>query len=134
MFRKSFQKGFLTVLFSGGASPLRIWDRMVKFAQLFFPKIFYSFPSLFLWFLFFYFQIVNGHVKRVTDEDVRTLVLEMRGTNVATCYIFTPINPKEVLGITLPFLVMIIKNLKKYFSFEIQVRYYIFIILYFFQI
>lgn len=66
-------------------------------------------------------QVVNGHVKRVTDEDVRTLVLEMRGTNVATCYVYTPIDPKEVLGITLPFLVMIIKNLKKYFSFEIQV-------------
>ena len=64
---------------------------------------------------------MNGHVKRVTDEDVRTLVLEIRGTNVATCYIFSPIQPKQVLGITLPFFVMVIKNLKKYFSFEIQV-------------
>ncbi|KAK6620479.1 hypothetical protein RUM44_006880 [Polyplax serrata] len=93
MFRKAFQKGLLTVLYAGGSNPLKIWDRLV----------------------------VNGHVKRVTDEDVRTLVLEMRGTNVATCYVYTPIDPKEVLGITLPFLVMIIKNLKKYFSFEIQV-------------
>ncbi|KAL0267660.1 UNVERIFIED_CONTAM: hypothetical protein PYX00_009862 [Menopon gallinae] len=93
MFRKSFQKGFLTVLYAGGSSPLKIWDRMV----------------------------VNGHIKRLTDEDVRVLVLEMRGTNVATCYIYTPICPKEVLGIRLPFLVMIVKNLKKYFSFEITI-------------
>lgn len=64
---------------------------------------------------------MNGHVKRITDEDVRTLVLEMCGTNVATCYIYTPIDPKDTLGIKLPFLVMIIKNLKKYFSFEIMV-------------
>lgn len=68
-----------------------------------------------------FFQVTNGHIKRMTDEDVRVLVLEMRGTNVATCYIFTPICPKEVLGIRLPFLVMIVKNLKKYFSFEITV-------------
>ena len=67
---------------------------------------------------------MNGHVKRVTDEDVRTLVLEICGTNVATCYIYAPVDPKEVLGVRLPFLVMIIKNLKKYFSFEIMVSYF----------
>jgi hypothetical protein len=30
-------------------------------------------------------------------------------------------DPKRTLGIKLPFLVMIIKNLKKYFTFEVQV-------------
>ena len=30
-------------------------------------------------------------------------------------------DPKKTLGIKLPFLVMIIKNLKKYFTFEVQV-------------
>lgn len=43
------------------------------------------------------------------------------GTNVSTCFITAPLNPKETLGIKLPFLVMIIKNLKKYFTFEVQV-------------
>ena len=33
-----------------------------------------------------------------------------------------PADPKKTLGIKLPFLVMIIKNLKKYFTFEVQVH------------
>ena len=43
------------------------------------------------------------------------------GTNVSTIYISCPADAKQTLGIKLPFLVMIIKNLKKYFSFEVQV-------------
>lgn len=50
------------------------------------------------------------------------------GTNVTTAYITCPANESETLGIKLPFLVMIIKNvhigwfqLKKYFTFEVQV-------------
>ena len=43
------------------------------------------------------------------------------GSNVSTTYITTPDNEKQELGIKLPFLVMIIKNLKKYFSFEVQI-------------
>jgi len=43
------------------------------------------------------------------------------GTNVSTNYINAPLDPKKTLAIKLPFLVMIIKNLKKYFTFEVQV-------------
>jgi hypothetical protein len=43
------------------------------------------------------------------------------GTNVSTNYITCPADPQKTLGIKLPFLVMIIKNLKKYFTFEVQV-------------
>ena len=43
------------------------------------------------------------------------------GSNVTTCYVTAPLDPKQTLGIKLPFLVMIIKNLKKYFTFEVQV-------------
>ncbi|KAM7384371.1 hypothetical protein PAMA_011632 [Pampus argenteus] len=39
----------------------------------------------------------------------------------STTYITCPADPKKTLGIRLPFLVMIIKNLKKYFTFEVQV-------------
>ena len=63
----------------------------------------------------------NGHIKRITDNDIQSLVLEIEGTNVSTTYITCPQDPKKTLGIKLPFLVMIIKNLKKYFSFEVQV-------------
>uniref|UniRef100_A0A672GQP5 Cilia and flagella associated protein 20 n=1 Tax=Salarias fasciatus TaxID=181472 RepID=A0A672GQP5_SALFA len=61
-------------LYSIGSKPLQIWDRKVK----------------------------NGHIKRVTDNDIHSNVLEVEGTNVSTTYITCP-------------------NLKKYFTFEIQV-------------
>lgn len=43
----------------------------------------------------------------------------------STTYITCPADPKKTLGIKLPFLVMIIKNLKKYFTFEVQVCFWI---------
>lgn len=64
----------------------------------------------------------NGHIKRITDNEIQSLVLEIVGTNVSTTYVTCPADPKKTLGIKLPFLVMIIKNLKKYFTFEVQVR------------
>lgn len=65
--------------------------------------------------------VKNGHIKRITDQDVKSGVLEIAGTNVSTNYITCPADPKATLGVKLPFLVMIIKNLKKYFTFEVQV-------------
>ena len=40
---------------------------------------------------------------------------------MATTFVSAPCDPKGTLGIKLPFLVMIIKNMKKYFSFEVEV-------------
>ena len=70
------------------------------------------------------FQVRNGHIKRITDNDIQSLVLEIEGTNVSTTFITCPADPNKTLGIKLPFLVMIIKNLKKYFTFEVQVNLY----------
>lgn len=63
----------------------------------------------------------NGHIKRITDSDIQSSVLEIAGVNVSTTFITCPSDPKKTLGIKLPFLVMIIKNLKKYFTFEVTV-------------
>ena len=63
----------------------------------------------------------NGHIKRITDEDIQSSVLEIVSANVSTTYVTCPADPAKTLGIKLPFLVMIIKNLKKYFTFEVQV-------------
>ena len=63
----------------------------------------------------------NGHIKRITDNDIRSSVLEVMSTNVSTTFISCPGDATKTLGIKLPFLVMLIKNLKKYFSFEVQV-------------
>ncbi|XP_057671839.1 fibrous sheath CABYR-binding protein-like [Diorhabda carinulata] len=93
MFANTYQSGFISIFYSVGSNPLAIWDRQVK----------------------------NGHIRRVIDEDVKSLVLEVAGTNVATTYITCPIKPRASLGIRMPFLVMIIKNMKKYFTFEIQI-------------
>lgn len=62
----------------------------------------------------------NGHIKRLTDEDIQSLVLEVSSTNVSSTYITTPPG-KGTLGVKLPYLVMIIKNMKKYFTFEVEV-------------
>jgi hypothetical protein len=93
MFKNTFQSGFLSILYSIGSKPLQIWDKTVR----------------------------NGHIKRITDQDIQSSVLELCGTNVSTNYITCPADPKKTLGIKLPFLVMIIKNLKKYFTFEVTV-------------
>jgi hypothetical protein len=54
----------------------------------------------------------NGHIKRITDPDIQSSVLEIAGTNVSTTYVTCPADPKQTLGIKLPFLVMIIKNVR----------------------
>lgn len=51
----------------------------------------------------------------------QSFVLEVVGTNVSTTYITCPADPRKTLGIKLPYLVMIVKNMKKYFTFEVQV-------------
>jgi len=93
MFKNTYQSGFLSILYSIGSKPLQIWDKKVR----------------------------NGHIKRLTDSDIQSSVLEIMGTNVSTNYATCPADPNKTLGIKLPFLVMIIKNLKKYFTFEVTV-------------
>ncbi|XP_041984888.1 cilia- and flagella-associated protein 20-like [Aricia agestis] len=90
MFKNSYQRGLLSIFYSCGSNPLGLWDSEVQ----------------------------NGHIKRVTDSDVQSIVLEICSANVATTYISCP-KGNRTLSIKLPFLVMIVKNLKKYFSFEI---------------
>uniref|UniRef100_A0A915LRR4 CFA20 domain-containing protein n=1 Tax=Meloidogyne javanica TaxID=6303 RepID=A0A915LRR4_MELJA len=43
------------------------------------------------------------------------------GANVSTTYISCPLDPKKTLGIKLPFFFMTVKNLNKYFTFEVQI-------------
>lgn len=56
-----------------------------------------------------------------TTEEKATGVFTSVPSLCSTTYITCPADPKKTLGIKLPFLVMIIKNLKKYFTFEVQV-------------
>ncbi|KAI0982487.1 hypothetical protein GJ496_007481 [Pomphorhynchus laevis] len=93
MLRNTFQSGFLSILYSLGTSPLQLWDKNVK----------------------------NGHIKRITDEDIQSLVLEIMGENISNVFISCPADPRKSLGIKLPFFVLIVKNMDRYFSFEVQI-------------
>nr|XP_016924699.1 cilia- and flagella-associated protein 20 [Drosophila suzukii] len=94
MYRSAYQKGFLTVFYSVGSSPLNNWSSYTK----------------------------NGYIKRIYDEDIKSLVLEIMGSNVSTTFIHCPSECKEQLGIKLPFLVLLIKNMHKYFCFEVKIQ------------
>ncbi|KAG6451191.1 hypothetical protein O3G_MSEX006983 [Manduca sexta] len=62
-------------------------------------------------------EVQNGHIKRITDTEVNSIVLEIVSTNVATTFIRCP-KQNQILGIKLPFLVMIVKNLKRLYTEE----------------
>merc|ERR1712195_236108 len=74
MFKNTFQSGFLSILYSIGSKPLQIWEKKVR----------------------------NGHIKRMTDTDIQSCVIEIMGTNVSTNYISAPADPQKTLGITFP--------------------------------
>lgn len=92
MFRNTFQSGFLSILYSIGSKPLQLFEIKVK----------------------------NGSVKRITDEELRSLVLEIKSSNVSTTYITCPKIDKS-LGIKLPYFTMVAKNLDRFFTFEIEI-------------
>ncbi|KAL5150605.1 Cilia- and flagella-associated protein 20 [Glycine soja] len=126
MFKNTFQSGFLSILYSLGSKPLQIWTKKVR--AFLFPvtssaTVVYDHFRLIVKLRFYsrWHPIVNGHVKRPQDEDIQSNVLEIIGSNIQSTYITCPADPAATLGIKLPFLVLIVKNLMKYFTFEIQV-------------
>nr|XP_037873435.1 cilia- and flagella-associated protein 20 [Bombyx mori] len=64
MFKNTYQNGLLSIFYSCGSNPLALWDMEVK----------------------------NGHIKRLTDNEVNSVVLEIVSTNVATTFIRCPRN------------------------------------------
>jgi len=93
LFRSSYQAGLFSVFYSIGSKPLQLWGSSVR----------------------------NGHIKRITDEDLNSLVLEIVGSNVETTSVICPAEKSQTLGIKLPIFSMQLKNLNKYFTFEVEV-------------
>ncbi|KAM7350997.1 uncharacterized protein ACRADG_003971 [Cochliomyia hominivorax] len=93
MYRTVYQNNYFTIFYSVGSSPLNNWSIHTQ----------------------------NGYVKRVLDEDIKSMVLEIMGSNVSTMYISCPRETKQELAIKLPFLVLLVKNMHKYFTFEVQI-------------
>ncbi|KAA3674775.1 uncharacterized protein DEA37_0006706 [Paragonimus westermani] len=120
MFRNTFQSGFLSILFSVGTKPLQIWDKKVD-------------PSISSHF----YPMCSGSEWTHQADYRQRYPISRSGTfrkqcfvgfsllrftqSLSTTYISCPADPRKSLGIKLPFLVLIVKNLKKYFTFEIQV-------------
>ncbi|KAJ6934481.1 LOW QUALITY PROTEIN: hypothetical protein NC651_009483 [Populus alba x Populus x berolinensis] len=147
MFKNTFQSGFLSILYSLGSKPLQIWDKegaswggiytfyflrgtkmhpgdVKRIRVLFRLCTNYKYERIEFAGSNFFFEsltVSNGHIKRLHDEDIQSNVLEIVGSNIQSTYITCPADPGATLGIKLPFLVMIVKNVKKYFTFEIQV-------------
>lgn len=92
MFKNTFQSGLLSILFSIGSQPLQLFEAYVK----------------------------NGVIKRITDEEIKSLVIEIKSSNVFTTYITCP-KINRSLGIKLPHFIMIVKNMDRFFSFEIEI-------------
>lgn len=92
MFRSTFQSDILSIFYSIGSQPLQLYEVKVK----------------------------NGLIKRITDEDIKSLVLEIKSSNVSTTYITCPKINKS-LGIKLKHFVMIVKNIDRFFTFEVEI-------------
>uniref|UniRef100_A0A5S6Q9J9 DUF667 domain-containing protein n=1 Tax=Trichuris muris TaxID=70415 RepID=A0A5S6Q9J9_TRIMR len=92
MFRNTFQSGLLSVLCSLGNNPLQLWEQ----------------------------QTQNGFIKLVEDDEIQSTAVEMVGTNINCACISCPFDPKLTLGIKMPYLVFVVKNMKRYFAFEVE--------------
>ncbi|KRZ88075.1 UPF0468 protein C16orf80, partial [Trichinella sp. T8] len=93
MLRNTFQSGYLSILFSLGNNPLQIWDKHAS----------------------------KGTIQILEDGDIKSEVIELSSNTVCETFISCPISSQDVLAIKLPFLILIIRNMEKYFSFEIHV-------------
>eukprot|EP01090_Pellita_catalonica_P012846 TRINITY_DN2895_c0_g1_i3.p1 TRINITY_DN2895_c0_g1~~TRINITY_DN2895_c0_g1_i3.p1 ORF type:complete len:194 (-),score=12.27 TRINITY_DN2895_c0_g1_i3:122-703(-) len=93
MFRGSFQAGFASVLFSLGSHPLQLWEQCCG----------------------------DGNIEILEDDVLKSKVISVTGVNIKNTYLSCPVDPNNTLGIHLSYLVFTLKNLGKFFSFEIEV-------------
>ncbi|KAG0055330.1 hypothetical protein BGZ83_008970 [Gryganskiella cystojenkinii] len=61
------------------------------------------------------------HIDFVIDETLNSKVLELVSTHLPTTFITSPSLATRTLGIKLPFLVFMVKNLGKYWTFEVTI-------------
>ncbi|KAI9317252.1 duf667-containing protein [Dichotomocladium elegans] len=124
MFKNTFQSGFLSILYSIGTDPLQLWHRQLPNGTAAGAirndedndENNQSVGN-------------NDHDDRSTasvihivdDDLIHSKVLELLSPNLSETYISCPSLSDRTLGIKLPFIVLLVKNLSKYFSFEVQV-------------
>ncbi|KAF9088062.1 hypothetical protein BGX23_007674 [Mortierella sp. AD031] len=111
--------GFLSVFYSVGSDPLQLWAKRVgpppsttKSQSTTNDSDSPSTPPP---------TQQEPHVDFLIDDTLNSQVLELVSTHLPTTFITTPSLATRTLGIKLPFLVFLVKNLGKYWSFEITI-------------
>ncbi|XP_022179166.1 cilia- and flagella-associated protein 20-like [Myzus persicae] len=94
MFHTKFQEPLITAYYSIGSRPLDNWA---------------------------VHQCKEGEMQHVQDDELKSNVLQIQSPNVNACCITCPMNPKASLGIKLPFVTLLVKNLGRFFTFEITI-------------
>ncbi|KAF9125059.1 hypothetical protein BGW39_007685 [Mortierella sp. 14UC] len=119
MFKNTFQSGFLSVFYSLGSDPLQLWAKRVgpppapsKSQSASNDAESPDSPPP---------QQQEPHVDFLIDDTLNSQVLEILSTHLPTTFITTPSLATRTLGIKLPFLVFLVKNLGKYWSFEVTI-------------
>lgn len=85
--------GFVSIFHSINKQPLLMWEKKIR----------------------------NGRIKRIRDEDLYSLVIEILGPKSVSTYITCPQDPAETLKITQSVFNLTVKNLDKVFSFDVQI-------------
>ncbi|KAG2176991.1 hypothetical protein INT43_007645 [Umbelopsis isabellina] len=103
MFKNTFQSGFLSIFYSIGNAPLQLWSEHLPAQQ--------DSED----------ETTQAHITRVADEQISSTTLEIMSPNLANTYISCPHRLDRTLGIKLPYLVLLLKNMNRYFSFEVEI-------------
>tara|TARA_R110002050_G_scaffold252284_2_gene390504 strand:+ start:1284 stop:1871 length:588 start_codon:yes stop_codon:yes gene_type:complete len=97
MFKNTFhQSGFLSLYYSLGSKPLQLWQTHEG-------------------------KDDGGVIHDVVDPQIQSKCLEIASENISSCFISCPALNSRTLGIRLPYVNLVVKNLNKYFSFEVEV-------------
>ncbi|KAF0720749.1 cilia- and flagella-associated protein 20-like, partial [Aphis craccivora] len=62
-----------------------------------------------------------GETQQIQDDVIKSNVFQLQSPNVNACCIACPVDPKDSLGIQLPFVTLLVKNLSRLFTFEITI-------------
>lgn len=65
-----------------------------------------------------------GTIRKVFDMTLGSHVLEISGRNSLSTFITSPVGMFQTLGVRLPYLVMVAKNMNRQFTIDIQVRWF----------
>ncbi|KAJ2746523.1 hypothetical protein GGI20_001298 [Coemansia sp. BCRC 34301] len=96
MLRGVYQSGILTVLNSASSNPLQLW----AVAQ----------PA----------SVEGARIAVERDGDIGEDVVVLESTDLATTFITCPGAASEKLGMKLPYMFMLVKNMDRLFSFEVE--------------